>query len=82
MSSTCSAARKVEVTGCVRHGRKELVSSHKIHLNPPMHWPRDVDYSDVDLVVLPGGIPGTPQPSRQQDRHLRPARPLPPRAKR
>lgn len=40
-------------------GRKELVSSHKIHLTADA-LAEDVDYSDVDLVVLPGGIPGTP----------------------
>ena len=50
---------KVEVTVASAMGRKELVSSHKIHLTADA-LAEDVDYSDVDLVVLPGGIPGTP----------------------
>ena len=49
---------KVEVTVASAMGRKELVS-HKIHLTADA-LAEDVDYSDVDLVVLPGGIPGTP----------------------
>ena len=36
-----------------------LVSSHGIHLNADA-LAEDVDYSDVDMVILPGGIPGTP----------------------
>ena len=72
---------KVEVTVASAMGRKELVSSHKIHLTADA-LAEDVDYSDVDLVVLPGGIPGTPQPGRQQDRHRDLQRPLPLRAKR
>ena len=40
-------------------GRRELVSSHKIHLTADA-LAEEVDYSDVDMVVLPGGIPGTP----------------------
>ena len=33
----------------------------------------EVDYSDVDMVVLPGGIPGTPNLAANKDRyrHLR-----------
>ena len=50
---------KVEVTVASAMGRKEVVSSHKIHLTADA-LAEDVDYSDVDLVVLPGGIPGTP----------------------
>ena len=50
---------KVEVTVASAMGRKELVSSHKIHLTADA-LAEDVDYSDVDLVVLPGGFPGTP----------------------
>ncbi len=50
---------KVEVTVASAMGRKELVSSHKIRLTADA-LAEDVDYSDVDLVVLPGGIPGTP----------------------
>ena len=40
-------------------GRRELVSSHNIHLTADA-LAEEVDYSDVDMVVLPGGIPGTP----------------------
>ena len=40
-------------------GRRALVSSHGIHLNADA-LAEDVDYSDVDMVILPGGIPGTP----------------------
>ena len=50
---------KVEVIVASAMGRKELVSSHKIHLTADA-LAEEVDYSDVDLVVLPGGIPGTP----------------------
>ena len=53
---------KVEVTVASAMGRKELVSSHKIHLTADA-LAEDVDYSDVDMVVL------HPQPGRQQDRH-------------
>ena len=40
-------------------GRRALVSSHGIHLNADA-LAEDVDYSNVDMVILPGGIPGTP----------------------
>ena len=50
---------KVEVIVASAMGRKELVSSHKIHLTTDA-LAEEVDYSDVDMVVLPGGIPGTP----------------------
>jgi 4-methyl-5(b-hydroxyethyl)-thiazole monophosphate biosynthesis len=33
--------------------------SHKVHITADA-LAEEVDYSDVDLVVLPGGIPGTP----------------------
>ena len=48
-------------------GRRELVSSHKIHLTADA-LAEEVDYSDVDMVVLPGGSRYT-QPCRQQDGH-------------
>ena len=44
---------KVEVIVASAMGRRELVSSHKIHLTADA-------LADVDMVVLPGGIPGTP----------------------
>lgn len=50
---------KVEVIIASAMGRRALVSSHGIHLNADA-LAEDVDYSDVDMVVLPGGIPGTP----------------------
>ena len=50
---------KVEVIVASAMGRRELVSSHKIPLTADA-LAEEVDYSDVDMVVLPGGIPGTP----------------------
>ena len=50
---------KVEVILASASGRRELVSSHKLHLTADA-LAEEVDYSDVDLIVLPGGIPGTP----------------------
>ena len=50
---------KVEVIIASAMGRRALVSSHGIHLNADA-LAEDVDYSDVDMVILPGGIPGTP----------------------
>ena len=48
---------KVEIIVASAMGRRELVSSHKIHLTADA-LAEEVDYSDVDMVVLPGGIPG------------------------
>ena len=50
---------KVEVIIASAMGRRALISSHGIHLNADA-LAEDVDYSDVDMVILPGGIPGTP----------------------
>ena len=50
---------RVEVIVASAMGRRELVSSHKIPLTADA-LAEEVDYSDVDMVVLPGGIPGTP----------------------
>lgn len=50
---------KVEVIVASAMGRREIVSSHKVHLTADA-IAEEVDYSDVDMVVLPGGIPGTP----------------------
>lgn len=50
---------KVEVTVASVMGRRALVSSHKVHLTADA-LAEDIDYSEVDLIVLPGGIPGTP----------------------
>ena len=47
---------KVEVLVASASGSREILSSHKGHIT----LAEEVDYSDVDLVVLPGGIPGTP----------------------
>jgi len=44
---------KVEVIIASAMGRRALVSSHGIHLNADA-------LADVDMVILPGGIPGTP----------------------
>ena len=45
---------KVEVIVASAMGRRELVSSHNIHLTADA-LAEEVDYSDVDMVVLPGG---------------------------
>ncbi len=50
---------KVEVIVASASGRKELLTSHGIHMTADA-LAEEVDYSDVDMVVLPGGIPGTP----------------------
>lgn len=50
---------KVEVTVASASGSRALTSSHGIHLTADA-LAEEVDYTDVDLVVLPGGIPGTP----------------------
>lgn len=50
---------RVEVIIASAMGRRALVSSHGIHLNADA-LAEDVDYSDVDMVILPGGISGTP----------------------
>ena len=64
---------KVEVIVASAMGRRELVSSHKIHLTADA-LAEEVDYSDVDMVVLPGGIPGTPTlpPTRRSPRPVPP----------
>ena len=50
---------KVDVTVASADGSREILSSHKIRITADA-LAEEVDYSDVDLVVLPGGIPGTP----------------------
>lgn len=50
---------KVEVIVASAMGRKEVVSSHNVRLTADA-VAEEVDYADVDMVVLPGGIPGTP----------------------
>ena len=50
---------KVEVVVASASGKKELVSSHGVALTADA-LAEEVDYTGVDLVVLPGGIPGTP----------------------
>ena len=50
---------KVEVLVASASGIREILSSHKVHITADA-LAEEVDYSDVDLVVLPGGIPGTP----------------------
>ena len=56
---------RVEVIIASAMGRRALVSSHGIHLNADA-LAEDVDYSDVDMVILPGGIPGTPNPAENK----------------
>ena len=50
---------KVEVLVASASGSREILSSHRVHITADA-LAEEVDYSDVDLVVLPGGIPGTP----------------------
>ena len=50
---------KVEVTVASASGSREILSSHKVRITADA-LAEEVDYSHVDLVVLPGGIPGTP----------------------
>ena len=50
---------KVEVTIASATGNRAITSSHKVHITADA-LAEDIDYSDVDMVVLPGGIPGTP----------------------
>ena len=47
---------KVEVTVASASGSREIVSSHKVHITADA-LAEEVDYSDVDMVVLPGGTP-------------------------
>lgn len=49
----------VEVTVASASGSRTVTSSHKIQLETDA-LAEDIDFSDIDLVVLPGGIPGTP----------------------
>ena len=49
---------KVEVTVASASGSREIVSSHKVHITADA-LAEEVDYSDVDMVVLPGGLRGT-----------------------
>ena len=49
----------VQVLVASASGSREILSSHKVHITADA-LAEEVDYSDVDLVVLPGGIPGTP----------------------
>lgn len=50
---------RVEVTVASASGRRTLTSSHGVALQADA-LAEEVDYTGVDLVVLPGGIPGTP----------------------
>jgi len=50
---------KVEVTIASATGNRAITSSHKVHITADA-LAEDIDYSDVDMVVLPGGIPGMP----------------------
>ena len=50
---------KVDVTIASATGNRAITSSHKVHITADA-LAEDIDYSDVDMVVLPGGIPGTP----------------------
>ena len=50
---------RVDVTVASASGNRAITSSHKVYITADA-LAEDIDYSDVDMVVLPGGIPGTP----------------------
>ena len=50
---------RVEVIVASAMGRRELVSSHKIHLTADA-LAEELDYVAFDACILPGGIPGVP----------------------
>ena len=56
---------KVEVVVASASGSLQVTGSHGITLTADA-LAEDVDYSGVDLVVLPGGIPGTPNLAASQ----------------
>ena len=56
---------KVEVVVASASGSLQVTGSHGITLTADA-LAEDVDYSGVDLVVLPGGIPGTPNLAANQ----------------
>lgn len=49
----------VEVVVASASGTREILTSHKIRMETDA-LAEEVDYADVDMLVLPGGIPGTP----------------------
>lgn len=49
---------KVDVVTVSIMGRKQIVSSHKIGIETDELY-GESDYSDGDMIVLPGGMPGT-----------------------
>ena len=56
---------KVEVTVASASGSLTVTGSHKVCITADA-LAEDIDYSGVDLVVLPGGIPGTPNLAANQ----------------
>ena len=60
---------RVEVTIASATGNRAITSSHKVHITADT-LAEDIDYSDVDMVVLPGGIPGTPNLALELVRQL------------
>lgn len=50
---------KIQVVVASASGSRELVTSHGIRMTADA-LAEEVDCTDADLVVLPGGIPGTP----------------------
>ena len=50
---------KIDVEMVSIMGKKEIAGSHKITFLADMLY-EEVDFSEYDAVVLPGGIPGTP----------------------
>src|SRR5699024_11320224 len=50
---------KIEVVVASASGSLTVTGSHKVTITADA-LAEDIDYAGVDLVVLPGGIPGTP----------------------
>lgn len=50
---------RVDVITAAVGDEKRIVSNHQVTILTDA-LAREVDFSDVDLIVLPGGIPGTP----------------------
>ena len=49
---------EIETTMISIMGTKEIIGAHKIKLEADALF-EEVDYSDADMLVLPGGMPGT-----------------------
>lgn len=48
----------IEVTMVSINGTTNIMGSHKIGIKAEMIF-EDVDFNDIDMIILPGGMPGT-----------------------